>query len=154
MRDAREILATLGRISLSPARAHGWAVLRMIRRPRHWTLHLLMLCALAAVITRALVPTGYMAVSDGDRISVILCGSGHAAALDLGDDEQPTQAGGEGVCVFAAAAAAAPPPATSASFTAPLTVIERPAQIFPEAVHVGLGLAAPPPPSHAPPVHV
>lgn len=73
-RCAGENFATLGRISPAPERAHGSAVLRMIRHRRHWALHLLMLCALAAVITRALIPTGYMAVADGDRISVTLCG--------------------------------------------------------------------------------
>jgi hypothetical protein len=126
----------------------------MIRHRRHWALHLMMLCALAAVITRALVPMGYMAVADGGRISVALCGSGHAATLDLGGDEQPAQSGGQGVCVFAAAAIPAPAPAALASIAAPLSSIEHPTPRFPEAVHIGLGLAAPPPPSHAPPVLV
>ena len=127
-----------------------------LRRPgsRHWVLHLLMLCALAAVITRALVPTGYMAVADGDRISVTLCGSGQASMLDLGGDEQPAQTGGEGVCAFAAATVAGPAPVMSASIAAPFSSIVSPRTNFPKAVNIGLGLAAPPPPSHAPPVLV
>lgn len=129
-------------------------MIRFIRQRRHWALHLLMLCAFAAVVTRALVPTGYMAVADGDRISVTLCGSGQAVALDLGDEEAPGQSGGEGVCVFAAASAAASTPVVFASIAAPAPPLEQPQPTFPEAVHVGLGLAAPPPPSHAPPAQI
>ena len=113
-----------------------------------------MACALLAVCVRAIVPAGYMATVAGDRISVTLCGSGASAILDLGDhgsgDRERSQP--DGVCVFAMASAAAPPPAPAIGIAAPISapVVETVGP--PAAVAVGQGLAAPPPPSHAPPI--
>lgn len=129
-------------------------MLRLIRHRRHWTSHLLLICALAAVVMRAVVPVGYMATRAGDLISVTLCGSGQAAVLDLGDHGPDGKApGGDGVCVFAASTATAPP-LVAASIAAPIVVLDAPLDTFPRAVRIGLGLAAPPPQSHAPPVLV
>lgn len=131
-------------------------MLRLIRHRLHWGAQLLMLCALAAVITRAIVPVGYMATVSGDRISVTLCGSGATTIVDLGEHDgrggDGKTAQMDGVCVFAAAAASAPPPVSLAAVSAPLAAPVEAAPLFPPAVAVGQGLAAPPPPSHAPPV--
>lgn len=129
---------------------------RLIRHRLHWGAQLLMLCALAAVITRAIVPVGYMATVSADRISVTLCGSGANATLDLGDHDgrggDGKAAQMDGVCVFAAAAAAAPPPAILSGVSAPLAAPVAIAPAISRDVAVGQGLAAPPPPSHAPPI--
>lgn len=131
-------------------------MLRLIRHRLHWGAQLLMLCALAAVITRAIVPVGYMATVSGDQISVTLCGSGAAATLDLGGHDgrggDGKTAQMDGVCVFAAAAATAPPPVLMAAIAAPRAAPVEAAPIVSPAVAVGQGLAAPPPPSHAPPI--
>jgi len=114
-----------------------------------------MICALAAVVMRALVPVGYMAAREGDRISVTLCGSGHTTVLDLGGDKPDGKtASGDGVCVFAASTANAPPPIATASIAAPIDIAPPAVAAFPAAVQLGHGLAAPPPQSHAPPVLV
>jgi hypothetical protein len=115
-----------------------------------------MICAIAAAIGRALVPAGYMPAPHGGRISIVLCGSGHEAALDLGGDRAPggRKGAAEGGCVFAVATAMAPP-AILASISAPGSdPVAGAAKPLPRATRGSLGLAAPPPPSHAPPVSV
>lgn len=122
-----------------------------IRHRRHWAMVLLLALALAAIVTRALVPAGYMIAAAGDRLAVTLCGSGEATAIDLGDgdhERQPVADGG--LCAFAVASISAPPPvgpalaalAVSASASPPASRI---------TARVGQGLAAPPPPARGPP---
>lgn len=134
------------------------SVLRLIRHRLHWGAQLLMLCALAAVFSRAILPVGYMASVSGDRISVTLCGSGASATLDLGDHDgrggDGKAAQMDGVCVFAVAATAAPPPVALAAIAAPVAAPVDATPVLSPAVAIGQGLAAPPPPSHAPPVQV
>lgn len=109
-----------------------------------------MLCALAAVITRALVPTGYMAIADGDRIAVTLCGSGQSTVIDL-DDDHPKPAPGEGAaCAFAIAASGLSPP-EAAALAAPHDAPMALEIVSFAAARVGQGLAAPPPPARGPP---
>lgn len=122
------------------------------RRAGRWTAHLLMICAFAAAIGRALVPVGYMPAREGDRISMILCGSGHVVNLDLGGDRAPggRKVIGDGLCVFSGTPAT--PPTFFASVTAPRPDdIGKASPSLPRAARASLGLAAPPPPSHAPP---
>lgn len=122
----------------------------MIRHRRHWALHLLMICALAAVVTRALVPVGYMATTVESGLTITLCGSGQSASIDL-DDDHPKPAPGKGVvCAFAIAASGLSPP-EAAALAAPHDAPMALEIVSFDAARVGQGLAAPPPPARGPP---
>jgi hypothetical protein len=109
-----------------------------------------LVCALAALGLRVVLPAGTMlsAGLDGE-VTVTLC-SGASATIDLGhgrDKPQPSHA----PCVFAAVAQGADAP-NFASVEAPLSRHEIDASVRPARARVGQGLAAPPPPATGPPL--
>lgn len=114
-------------------------------------LALLLFCTL---IVRMIVPAGFMPAVGGDRVTVTLC-SGTAGAtitIDLGGDEHPADEAGER-CVFAAGLAGSPLAPDPAVLPTPLPrsqALAAGARIADLTTH---RLAAPPPPSQAPPAH-
>ena len=118
-----------------------------------------LLCALAlvAVFTRALVPSGYMiAPGANGGLTMTLCtGQGPMRMdmpMDMGSHKAPSDNAGaheHAPCVFGASAHLAMAPIQPALR---LPGIERySATVRAQTSFVGQGLAAPPPPSHAPP---
>lgn len=111
---------------------------------------ILLVCALAAMGLRVVLPTGTMlgAGSDG-QVTITLC-SGAQATIDLGhrhSKPQPNHA----PCAFASVAHGASAPAL-ASIEAPLAVYGLDASAPLTPARIGQGLAAPPPPSTGPPL--
>jgi hypothetical protein len=111
----------------------------------------LLALALAAALLRAVVPVGYMPTAHGGHFEVTICGSDATLALDLGEDG--AAAPGHEPCVFSVATLTTAPPAPVA-LAAPLAVLLAAAPAPAWALIPGRGLAAPPPPSHAPPTSV
>ena len=114
-------------------------------------LALLLFCTL---IVRMIVPAGFMPAVGGDRVTVTLC-SGTAGAtitIDLGGDDHPADEAGDS-WVFAAGLAGsplAPDPAELPSPGPAARAMRSDARIADLTPH---RLAAPPPPSQAPPAH-
>ena len=111
------------------------------------------LLAVLALLVNVLVPQGVMVDSGHGRPALVIC-TGHGPMTVAGHDGAPAHRGGaghDGACAFAGHGLAAGPP--------PVTLVTRtdfrpsPAPRL-SAVDLvpGRGLAAPPPPSHAPPV--
>ncbi len=115
---------------------------RLIRRPGLWVL------ALAALWIQALIPAGYMIAPDQGP-GLVIC-TGHGPLAEHGPSKDAPGLNHDGVCVFAGhGLTVAPPlhaPLPAAQAVAPAPMIF---QAF--APSPGRGLAAPPPPSHAPP---
>lgn len=119
---------------------------------RRWFIAL----AALALMVQVLIPQGYMVSADPAARGLVIC-TGHGPLLSLDDHGHPAKApgksGADSVCGFAAHAAGAPPPSLAALI---------PVAFEPQAVAAaprldlvpGRGLAAPPPPSHAPPSRV
>jgi len=116
---------------------------------RHWSAWFAM--ALAAVMVRAFIPTGYM-IAPSQGLHLVIC-TGHGPAVSRIDGEAPSKAPQkpDQPCVFAGCHSACSvdillPVAQPAAWFAVVTVLHS-LDLSP-----GRGLAAPPPPSHAPPV--
>ncbi|HWA00612.1 MAG TPA: hypothetical protein VG841_09900 [Caulobacterales bacterium] len=119
---------------------------------RHiWRAWLLTL-AFLAVGARVAVPPGYMPSQSADgQLIVTLCG-GQTAALDLGGKHEGQRQDGKAHAPCAYAAAATPVDAPQqADVASPLTRAVQ-IRLLSPCVHVGAGLAAPPPPSRGPPI--
>jgi hypothetical protein len=128
-------------------------VSRNARFPGRWLSQLLLIGAFVAVLGRGLLPAGYMLGPEEGHLSVVLCGSGATAGIDLGGDDAPggQPAGGDGACVFAAGVQIAPATEKPAVERPPeRSPVSKPAPP-PMAASIR-ALAAPPPPSHAPPL--
>ena len=122
----------------------GWVSLR-----RKQGLQWLGLAALALVL-RLMVPAGFM-VAPSQGFSLVIC-TGHGALADAPRDKAPAtpEKSSDHVCPFAGGLALESPPG-----------LDLPGDVLSWPVHVprvglghmapGRGLAAPPPPSHAPP---
>jgi len=101
----------------------------------------LLVLALAAMMMRAVVPPGFMPAAADGRLVVTLCHGEDSVTIDLGGgagqdaDKSGHALDRHGPCVLAAP--------YRISFT------ER---ALSASVHVGAGLAAPPPPSRGPPL--
>ena len=115
---------------------------------RRWFIAL----AALALMVQVLIPQGYMVSADPAAHGLVIC-TGHGPLLSLDDRGHPAKApksGGDSVCGFAAHGASAPPPTLTSVVLvafAPVAAIAAPRlDLVP-----GRGLAAPPPPSHAPP---
>lgn len=126
---------------------------RMARGAEHRT-GLAALLALLALVMNLVVPPGTMVAARPHGPAIVICtGHGPAARPDQPTPADHGKAGHDGSCTFAGHGVASPPP--------PLAVAD-PAFIVaatgPEPVGIdqapGLGLAAPPPPSQAPPLLV
>ncbi len=107
--------------------------------------------AFMALFVRVITPQGFMVADThgAGGFPLVIC-TGHGPLMPGGSDKAPGHSHTDGVCAFAGHAAAPPPPlvrtpaSTLAAYVQPSS--QRVAYLAP-----GLGLAAPPPPSHAPP---
>jgi hypothetical protein len=110
--------------------------------------------AMLALAFNLLVPPGYMTVGDGaGGTRVVLCTGNGAVAVTLAADGTPLPADSDPAPVCAFAGHVAP--------LQPVADLYVPAPVYPVAagliaalvigVAPGRGMAAPPPPSHAPP---
>lgn len=112
--------------------------------------------AAVAVALKVLVPPGFMLAADTGRdLPIVLCTAYGAKVVHVSPDQAPVPAdddrgGHDAPCAFAGHAAAPTPP-TAAPFTHPRPVTEPLRVAAPLATAPGRGLAAPPPPSQAPP---
>lgn len=140
-------------------------------RPDLTSRALLALLLVAAIALRALVPTGWMPVIDGEGLRLELCGgwqsatptppTAMAAHHGAGAHQMPAapaghyepggkhEKAGDQPCAFAAAALAWLDADGPHEIPKTLATIAPPT--FPAAVGIGRGLAAPPPPSTGPP---
>lgn len=126
-----------------------------------------LLLALLALLAGAGVPRGWMPQASATGITLSLCSAGldgaarqqalaaaHALladALNGPDDHDTGQAAPDDQCPFAAAHTPVLPLTTETPIVAP----DRATKVLPlpAAVTIGHGLAAPPPPATAPPLH-
>ena len=127
---------------------------RALRMAGRWT-GLGTLLAVLALLLNVAVPQGTMVAPGGHGAAALVICTGHGPLTLAGHDGGPAHkgqaAGHDGACAFAGhGLASAPPPLpliARAAF-APATLVRLAvADLAP-----GRGLAAPPPPSHAPPV--
>lgn len=124
----------------------------LLRRPR--VARAVLMLALLAALVRAAVPVGFMPTARDGAFEVVICSSDGSVAhalLDLDGDAPPPASPAGDHCVFAMASAAAAPAAT-VSIDAPVMVDHTASAPRAPDLAPGRGLAAPPPPSHAPPV--
>jgi hypothetical protein len=119
--------------------------------PGFWSDVALALVALALVL-RVAIPAGMMVGRAPSAFSLVVC-TGHGPMV-VGPDaspKAPARRPSQAACDFAAAATPGTPP--------PLTIVSQPLAVaarrtagpFAADLAPGRGLAAPPPPSHAPP---
>lgn len=125
---------------------------------RGWRGHGLAL-SLLALLVQALVPAGYM-VADGPQDGgpqgegVVIC-TGHGpltARPDLGHPGKAPSSRPDAPCAFAGHGATPTPPLAAALPTAGWFAYAPAVQPWADRPAPGRGLAAPPPPSHAPPL--
>ena len=109
--------------------------------------------AALALLVQVLVPQGFMVGAAGSTPGLVIC-TGHGPLLSLDSPSHPGKApksSSDAPCGFAAHGAGAAPPS-------PISVAEASYAIIADIVAqhqkaaLDRGLAAPPPPSHAPPV--
>lgn len=110
--------------------------------------------AVLALALKVLVPPGFMVAGDRDAapgLLVICTGHGPLALGDRGDAKAPAHKTSDAPCAFAGSAA--PPTPSAPAIVAPprLLVADQLARVQAADLAPGRGLAAPPPPSHAPP---
>jgi hypothetical protein len=115
---------------------------------RRWFIAL----AALALMVQVLVPQGFMVSGDAAAPGLVIC-TGHGALLGLADHGKPAKApkSSQGAtCPFSAHGATTAPPASFPVSVAPFDVATL---VVPRAFAVAPGrrLAAPPPPSQAPP---
>ena len=106
--------------------------------------------ALLAVLVRAIIPTGYM-IAPEQGLNLVIC-TGHGPAVYRTDGETPSKAPQkpDQPCAFAGFHAAET--STLAEFpAAPMVWSKATPHLHSFDLAPGRGLAAPPPPSHAPP---
>lgn len=124
-------------------------------RSRGETRRALLALAFVALAFKVLVPPGFMVAQDpaGRFLSIVIC-TGHGPLTipsPHGSKAPPVRPKSDTPCAFAGQSVS-PPPADltvgSAPIAVPAIVSDRPVP----SVRPGRGLAAPPPPSQAPPV--
>jgi hypothetical protein len=110
--------------------------------------------AVFALAFKIAAPPGFMIDSRAGAFPVVICtGHGPLSIPQHGDKGSPAQKSADGVCPFAAAPAPTPAPVV-ASLAEPIAAIFEAASTGRSAEQTpGRGLAAAPPPSHAPPAH-
>ena len=106
--------------------------------------------ALMAVLVRAIVPTGFMIAPERGLNLVICSGFGPAASRTDGDAPSKAPHKGEQPCAFAGFHTATSTDAVAWIF-APSEWVDAAPRLLSLDLAPGRGLAAPPPPSHAPP---
>ncbi len=88
--------------------------------------HLLIALLLPVLVFRALLPAGFMPVSDGAGLRLVMCSDGLAALSSHAHEEAPASGGqdpqdrDEGACLFALSATGAPPVEFLAARSEPL----------------------------------
>jgi hypothetical protein len=105
--------------------------------------------AVMALFVRVLIPSGFMvADSQGGGFPLVIC-TGHGPLM-LGGDKAPPASHTDSACAFAGHAAAPPPTLAHTPIPTRVALTPEPQKRI-AYLAPGLGLAAPPPPSHAPP---
>jgi hypothetical protein len=114
---------------------------------RRWVFAL----AALALLLQVLAPQGFMLSGQASSPGLVIC-TGHGPLLSHTGHGKPDKApkSADGSCVFAVHGAAAGPPAPVLVAAAPYTFAAA-ASLPTFDAAPGRGLAAPPPPSHAPP---
>lgn len=112
----------------------------------------LLVLAIVALVFRIAAPPGTMVANTGHGVALVLCtGHGPMAGMAMPAKAHAPRAHSDGGCEFAAHAANA---LTTASLELPgssaWSASPRPQPVILSTT--GAGLAAPPPPSHAPPI--
>lgn len=113
--------------------------------------------ALLALALKILVAPGFMAGSSRSLPIAICSGQGPAATTGPDDHGQPAKAPQgktDGICPFAGHGATPLPPHLTADAPPCWQIVPVRASFRPQDLAPGRGLAAPPPPSHAPPALV
>ncbi len=122
---------------------------------RRWGLGVLL--ALLALMAGVASPPGFMVAARGRTATLVIC-TGHGPETIVAGPGAPDHRSGKaghdgGPCPFAGHGVAVAPPLTGVA--SGLTLATAPATVAtPPDLAPGRGLAAPPPPSHAPPVLV
>ncbi len=120
---------------------------RIIAIERRWFIAL----AALALTVQFLVPQGYMVSADRGSPGLVICtGHGPLRLFDKHQTPGKSPKSSDAPCAFAAHATATPPPAAATLMTVSFEYVGR--AVTPTFdLAPGRGLAAPPPPSHAPP---
>jgi hypothetical protein len=144
----------------APPRRYFWIdlvsstkVARMFaRRPQHFA-RFVALVAAAILLTRAIVPAGYMWAPTGSGAAVVLCTDHGAISVPAapGKPEGP-RSHDSGVCPFAASADGGAPSLTQPSVLTHQIVLDAGARFAFSTTRPGI--AAPPPPPTGPPALV
>jgi hypothetical protein len=110
--------------------------------------------ALIALVFQVAAPPGFMVSPSSDGPAIVICTGHGPLTLDARTGvpaHKPAKAAHDGVCAFAGHGVAVSPPALAflgrADFTPSTIAPSKRADLAP-----GRGLAAPPPPSQAPPL--
>ncbi len=109
--------------------------------------------AVITLFVRTLVPSGFMMADSrsGGGFPLVIC-TGHGPLTLPGSSKSPpTGSHDAGACAFAGHVSAPPPALASVPVVLPTAFADPPPQRAARPAP-GLGLAAPPPPSHAPPL--
>lgn len=111
--------------------------------------------ALLALAFNVLVPQGFMTVAGSGGIRIVICtGAGAVTALVAADADHPhgdTARGHAQDCAFAGHAAPPAPPLAPALLLQRFAIVAAPVAAWRIGLFPGRGMAAPPPPSQAPP---
>lgn len=109
--------------------------------------------AFAALLVKILVPAGFMVADQPQArpFALVICSAQGRAVLPNDGDKAPAhKSKADSPCAFAANAAP-PAPAAAAFIAAPTGLAAQASRVRVADLRPGLGLAAPPPPSQAPP---
>ena len=109
--------------------------------------------AILALLIQLAVPPGFMVADTNQGPAVVICTGHGPLAVDVPGHGLPGKSPGSkgsGVCPFAGHGGPAVTP-VAAAFSPAAYVFEREQTSTPGDAYPGRGLAAPPPPSHAPP---
>lgn len=117
-----------------------------------------LLAVILALTAMLCAPSGYMPGLGRDGAPALVLCSGHGPAADLGDHGsapgKPARPDNHGACPFAAHGPAPAAPSVLDVAVIPSAPATIGAQAQPADLAPGRGLAAPPPPSQAPPLSV
>lgn len=116
--------------------------------------HALAMLAILALAMKLMVPPGFMPGSTIGQPIVLCSGQGPMMAMDHGVGHKPAEAprhGSERSCAFSGLAAASLDAALDTPGIGPAPVLREPLAAIRYHAAPGRGMAAPPPPSHAPP---
>jgi hypothetical protein len=110
--------------------------------------------ALIALVFQVAAPPGFMVSPSSAGPALVICTGHGPLTLDSHagvPGHKPARPAHDGICAFAGHGVAASPPTLTILAASPLILSSTPPRRSPDLVP-GRGLAAPPPPSQAPPV--